>query len=114
LGHLVGKDYFKVYPKNIEAMKDWPHQKTLKILHGFLGFTGYYRKFVKNYGNIVAPLTALLKKNYFTWTPTTAQAFQTLNMAICTTLVLALLDFINTFVLECDYSGKGFGIVLMQ
>ena len=55
--------------KNIEAMQDLPHPKTLKRLHGFLGLTCYYRKFVKNYGNIVTPLTALLKNNSFTWTP---------------------------------------------
>jgi hypothetical protein len=114
LGHLVGKDGVRVDPKKIEAMQDWPHPKTLKILHGFLGLTGYYRKFVKNYGKIAAPLTALLKKNSFTWTPATAQAFQTLNMAMCTTPVLALPDFTKTFVLECDASGKGIGVVLMQ
>jgi hypothetical protein len=69
LGHLVGKVGVKVDPKNIEAMQYWTHPKTLKILHGFLGLTGYYRKFVKNYGNIVAPLNSLLKRNSFTWTP---------------------------------------------
>jgi hypothetical protein len=83
-------------------------------LHGFWGLIGYYRKFVKNYGKIVAPLTTLLKKNSFTWTPTTAQDFKTLKMAMCTTLVLALIDFKKTFFLECDASGKGIGVFLMQ
>jgi hypothetical protein len=114
LGHLVGKDGVRVDPKKIEAMQDWRHPKTLKRLCGFLGLTGYYRKFVKNYGNIAAPLTALLKKNSFTWTPAAAQDFQTLKTTMCTTLVLALPDFTKTFVLECDTSGKGIGAVLMQ
>jgi hypothetical protein len=82
LGHLVGKDGVRVEPKNIEAMQDWTHPKTLKILPGFLGLTGYYRKFVKNYEKIAAPLTTLLKKNSFTWTPTATQDFQTLKMAM--------------------------------
>jgi hypothetical protein len=103
-----------VDPKKIEAMQDWLHPKTLKILRGFLGLICYYCKFVKNYGKIAAPLTALLKNNSFTWTPAVAQAFQTLNMAMCTTLVLALPDFTKTFVLECDAPGKGIGVVLMQ
>jgi hypothetical protein len=114
LGHLVGKDGVRVDPKNIEAMQDWTHPKTIKILHGFLGLTGYYCKFVKNYGKIAAPLTALLKNNSFTWTLAADQAFQTLKMTMCTTPVLALPDFTKTFVLECDASRKGIDTVLMQ
>jgi hypothetical protein len=71
LGHLVGKYGLRVDPKKIEAMQDWPHPKNLKRLCGFLGLTGYYRKFVENYGKITAPFTALLKKNSFNWTTTT-------------------------------------------
>jgi hypothetical protein len=114
LGHLVGKDGVRVDLKKIEAMQDWMHPKTLKSLRGFLGLIGYYRKFVKNYGKIAAPLIALLKKNSFTWTPVAAQAFKTLKMAMCTTSVPALPDFTKTFVLECDASGKGIDVVLMQ
>jgi hypothetical protein len=103
-----------VDPKNIESMQDWPHPKILKRLHVFLGLRGYYRKLVKNYGKIATPLTSLLKKNSFTWTSTDAHAFQTLKMAMCTTLVLALLDFTKAFVLECDTSGKRIGPLVMQ
>jgi hypothetical protein len=63
---------------------------------------------------IAAPLTTLLKNNSFTWTPAAARAFQTLNMAMCTTPVLDLPNFTKTFVLECDVSGKGIGAALMQ
>jgi hypothetical protein len=103
-----------VDPKKIEDMQYWPHPKTLKILHGFVGLTGYYHKFFKNYGKIATPLTALLKNNCFTWTLAATQDFQTLKMAMCTTLVLSLPDLTKTFVLECDASGKGIGADLMQ
>jgi hypothetical protein len=113
LGHLVGKVGVRVDNKNIEAMRVWPHLKTLKTFHGFMVLTGYYRNFVNNYGNITSPLTPLLKNNSFTWTTIDSQHFQTLKMAMCTTPVLSLPDFTNIFVLECDPSEKGIGTILM-
>jgi hypothetical protein len=100
--------------KKIEQMQDWTHPKSIKILRGFLGLTDYYRKFVRNYGKIATPLIALLKKNYFTWTLAADQDFQDFKKTMCTTSVLALLDFTKTFVLECDTSGRGIGVFLMQ
>jgi hypothetical protein len=75
LDHIIGKDGVWVDSKTIEAMTDWPFPKTIKVLHGFLGLARYYRKLVQNYGKIVAPLTDLLKNNYFSWTRTTDQPF---------------------------------------
>jgi hypothetical protein len=74
----------------------------------------YYRKFVQNYGKIVALPTALFKNNSFTWTLSVDQSFHTLKDAMCMTLVLALSDFTKTFFLECDASRKGIGEILMQ
>ncbi|GKA27553.1 reverse transcriptase [Tanacetum coccineum] len=51
----------------IQAMKDWPVPKTLKQLRGFLGLTGYYMRFVKDYTMISYPLSKLLRKNAFAW-----------------------------------------------
>jgi hypothetical protein len=82
LGHIVGKDGIWVDPKKIEAMKDWPCPKTLKILPGFLGLTGYYHKFFQNCGKFVAPLASLLKNNAFTWTRTIDKSFHTLKEAM--------------------------------
>jgi hypothetical protein len=75
LGHIVGKDRIQVDPKKIQAMKDLHRPKTLNILCGFLFLIGYYHKFVQNCGKITTHLTALLKKNGFTWNPATGQSF---------------------------------------
>ena len=79
-----------------------------------MGLTGYYRKFVQHYGEIVRPLTQLLKKGCFGWGEDTDRTFETLKLAMTSTPVLALPNFSEEFVIETDASSLGIGAVLSQ
>lgn len=98
----------------IKAILKWPQPNSLKSLRGFLGLTGYYRKFIWHYGSIAEPLTALFMKDSYSWTSAAMQAFKALKKALIAEPVLALPDFNQTFQIECDASNKWLGAVLMQ
>jgi hypothetical protein len=86
----------------------------LNILRGFLGLTGYYRKFVHNYGRITTPLMTLTKKDAFSWTPEATKYFEQLKEVMCKSLVLTTPNFTKIFIMECDTSGNRIGVVLMK
>ncbi|XP_030479163.2 uncharacterized protein LOC115696402 [Cannabis sativa] len=108
LGHLVAADGVRADPSKITAMLDWPQPSTLKQLRGFLGLTGYYRRFVAHYASIAAPLTELLKKENFIWTEAACAAFRQLKQVMTVTPVLALPDFSKLFVIEADASNVAY------
>lgn len=80
-----------------------------------MGFYGYYRKFIKNYGIISQPLTDLLKNHsQFHWNKLEQQSFEATKTALIQATVLTLLDFSKPFMVEIDASNKSIGVVLMQ
>lgn len=95
-------------------MKRWPPPKSVFELREFLGLIGYYRRFVQNYGVIVAPVTKLLHKNNFDWDEVQVEAFGKLKSAMMTVRVLTLPDFSLHFVIETDASGFGLEAMLVQ
>lgn len=114
LGHIVSNTGVEMDPQKLEAVRDWPVPDSISNLRGFLGLTGYYRRFIRGYASIAAPLTALLQKNAFHWTLEAHTAFDALKAALMAAPVLALPDFSLPFTVEADASGVGIGAILSQ
>ncbi|XP_052488059.1 uncharacterized mitochondrial protein AtMg00860-like [Gossypium raimondii] len=113
--HVVSSDRIHVDPKKVEAILEWKQPKSVTEVRSFLGLAGYYRKFVKGFSIITAPLTKLLQKNVpFEWTEERQRCFDKLKTVLTKAPVLVQPESKKEYVVYSDESYKGLGCVLMQ
>jgi hypothetical protein len=115
LGHVVSADGVQVMQKKIKAIVEWPELTNSKEVKSFLGLAGYYRRFVKDFSSIAAPLTELTKdKTTWKWGPEEREAFIGLKDVMSKTPTLIHPDLELPFTVTTDASGYAVGAVLSQ
>lgn len=115
LGHIVTREGIKMDASKIQAINEMKPPTTIKETRRFIGMTSWYRKFIPNYANVMAPLITLLKKNRkFEWGEPQENAFREIKKIITQSPILTRADFTRPFILETDASDVGIGAVLMQ
>ena len=127
LGYIVSENGVETDPEKTECLRNWPIPDCIQDVRRFLGFSGYYRKFVKDYSKIARPLTNLLKGDStkkkrrlpfkppnWKWETEEQTAFERIIKALTEAPVLAFADYTKSFVLHTDASAMGLGAVLYQ
>ncbi|KAL5021228.1 hypothetical protein ScPMuIL_000383 [Solemya velum] len=117
LAHVVGNMMVKPTLDKLAIVQNFPQPLTKKQVKSFLGFVGFYRKFVQNFATLAIPLTDLTKKsmpNKVIWNETLQQAFESLKLVLLKGPVLRSPDFEKQFILRTDACDTGVGAVLEQ
>lgn len=115
LGHRCTQN--GVLPDNskIETMMNYPRPNSKDAVKRFLAFANYYRKFVRNFADIAAPLNKLTrKKSSFDWTTECSHSFEKLKNALMSPTILQYPDFSRQFIITVDASKYGIGAILSQ
>ena len=115
LGHTLSDRGIEVNDLKVRSIKNYPTPKDKKQIKSFLGLSGFYRNFIKNYATVATPLTNLLKEDTpFVWTVEQQSAFEELKEKLSAPPVLAFPDFSQPFYIVTDASSIGLGACLMQ
>lgn len=116
VGYVISEKGIKANPNRMEPILKYPAPKNIKALRRFIGMSGWYRRFIRNYSTIIAPITNLLKKSNlpFKWNEEANAAFEAIKEILVAPPILSPPNFTVPFELQCDASDTGTGAVLTQ
>ncbi|XP_019435394.1 PREDICTED: uncharacterized protein LOC109341876, partial [Lupinus angustifolius] len=115
LGFIISSNGVHVDPEKIKAIQEWPTPKSTTDVRSFHGLASFYRRFVKDFSTLAAPLNEVVKKNVgFHWGDKQEEAFKRLKEKLTHAPILRLPNFTKSFEIECDASNVEIGVVLMQ
>ena len=114
LGHIVSDKGISMDPAKVRVVVEWPDLTNAKEVLQFKGLVGFYKRFIKNFSEKAAPLSALTGDVPFVWGAAEKESFAALKEAITTAPVLAAPDFTKPFTVTTDASKVALGAVLTQ
>ena len=116
LGHVVSAEGISTDPAKIKAIQEWESPKTATQVRSFLGLAQYYRRFVKGFSQIAAPLHEAIihGQKKIKWGTIQEDAFRALKKALSEPPIMAHPDFSKPFTIDVDASDVGIGAVLSQ
>ncbi|CAF3259695.1 unnamed protein product [Rotaria socialis] len=119
LGHIITQNGIKPDPDLIKSVTNFPQPKKIKDVQSFLGLTGYYRRFIKDYSKIAEPLLQQLRNSQqgnhqLKWSKECTNAFETLKKRLTNAPIMNTPNFEQPFILELDACEYGLGAILTQ
>ena len=108
MGHIVSDLGMLVDPEKVEVVMSWERPKSVFEICSFLGLAGYYKRFIKNFSRLVAPMTRLTWKEVkFEWNDQCEKAFQELKRRLTSALILIVAERGQRYTVYCDASKPG-------
>jgi transposase InsO family protein len=115
LGHVISKQGIQCDKNKTEAVNSFPVPKNVHDIRSFVGLCQFYRRYIKSFSQIAAPLTQLLRNDVpFVWGDAQQKAFDTLKTSLTTSPILAYPDMQKDYVLTTDASIQAISYILSQ